>query len=133
LRRCPSSRGVATQKCLGDWILVGFPLNLGIFLCILGCFNMNGFIWGLDPETPINTLIGLSHIGLSLLWTTHLGLTYMDITSSRYIIFYLSYYGKCDFVFFQTGNTSADIKTEAKLGQIPVRRITKYWYEIIFS
>jgi len=26
---------------------------LGVFLCILGCYNRNRFIWGgLNPETP---------------------------------------------------------------------------------
>lgn len=39
-----------------------FPLNVGIFLCILGYLNMNGFI-GVDPgNPPLNTvmLIALS-------------------------------------------------------------------------
>src|SRR6218665_725349 len=40
-------RDVARKKSWGFW---GFLLILGIFLCILGFYNRNGFIWrGLNP------------------------------------------------------------------------------------
>src|SRR6218665_1662854 len=30
----------------------GFPFYLSVFLCILSYFNMNGFMWGLNPHPP---------------------------------------------------------------------------------
>lgn len=40
----------------GFGFVVGFPLNLEVFLCILIYFHLNGFIGGegLNPEAPLN-------------------------------------------------------------------------------
>ena len=45
---------------------VCLPLILGVFLCILGFYHRNGFIWGrgLNPETPLNTPMCNSANGL---------------------------------------------------------------------